>query len=189
MAEDLRCRYEWQFFLARLQQDCAGDVVVSLLAPGDKSSKCSNSANQTRASKLSVRAVLYRVLREQGPVMGNGEELTIRSVISLRRATPAHRSSKTSGRFAPSLHFGRSASEMWTEELGKLMSQASSFKTRRVKSSSSARRTRRLPPSREAAASESKPDFSTCDGICSAFRQLNSGVDAASSVPFSRSIF
>ncbi|KAI9987410.1 hypothetical protein PInf_023449 [Phytophthora infestans] len=33
------------------------------------------------------------------------------------------------------------------------------------------------------------PDFSTCDGICSAFRQLNSGVDAASSVPFSRSIF
>ncbi|KAG4062452.1 hypothetical protein PC123_g2700 [Phytophthora cactorum] len=95
--------------------------------------------------------------------------------LARRRITPAHRPPKKSSKLAPSLHFGVSASEMWTEVLKNMVSQSSPSKPQRVISSSSTRRIRRPPSSKDATPPELEPSFSTCDGRCSVFRQLAIG--------------
>ncbi|KAG7379898.1 hypothetical protein PHYPSEUDO_008020 [Phytophthora pseudosyringae] len=176
MVDEVVRRYEWQLFLARLQQDSGGDVDAALLVPGsprDRSSISTNLSHSTN-SKCSVKTVVQRALQEHGPAMENGDMLMVRSVISLRRTNRSCRGTEKSSRVAPSLHFGTSAAEMWTEVLEDMMSQASPTKPRRALplSSSSTRRIRRLPPSRDTTALSLGSIFSTSGGTSSTFRQL-----------------
>ncbi|KAE9240754.1 hypothetical protein PF002_g9606 [Phytophthora fragariae] len=175
MVAELLRRYEWQLFVARLQQDCGGDIEASLLVPptSSRDSRSSYSRQKADNSKASVKSVLQMALQEYGPALENGDSLIVRSVITLRRSPSTRRAPQKSSRSTPSLHFGAVAAEMWTEAVGALMDPQHASKPRRtMSSSSSTRRIRRLPPSRGGAGEPSMSAFSTSGGMCSMFRQL-----------------
>ncbi|GMG14687.1 unnamed protein product [Phytophthora fragariaefolia] len=172
-SETLLRRHEWQLFLARLQQDCGGDIETSLLVPAALSFDRGSCSSQSQERATSVESVLQKALQEHGPTVEDGHTLHVRSVISLRKSSHTRRVLDKSSRFAPSLHFGASAAELWTDVMGTMARLSNPSKPRRILgSSSSPRRKHRLPPSRNGAGKSSIPIFSTSDGMCSAFRQL-----------------
>ncbi|KAE9041142.1 hypothetical protein PR001_g6746 [Phytophthora rubi] len=80
MVAELLRRYEWQLFVARLQQDCGGDIEASLLVPptSSRDSRSSYSRQKADNSKASVKSVLQMALQEYGPALENGDSLIVR---------------------------------------------------------------------------------------------------------------
>lgn len=126
-------QYEWQAFLTRLEQDCAGGArfVQTYLSKNEASSDGDREPDET---SLKLQANLQALLVKHGPTLAPDQFVRIDNVIAVsyahKNASVLQENSKAS------FHFGEAGSTQWVESLSSVI---------QIINASSKRHARRLP--------------------------------------------